>query len=126
MFYRLGTSVGQRGKIRRSDVRFLMGTQNFFFVLSSSQDEKTSFSISLSTSPLTIFFVLLFTKYSARIIYFIFFPISTIYLKMNERGKEENDFKKSQRQVRSCSSLGNHIRLNTRNTSYQPSSRSKL
>ena len=75
MFFRLVTSVGQRKKfwvpmrnqtsdlwictlmlylyqwqssgaqIQRSEVRFLMGTQNFFFVPRSWQDENTSFLI---------------------------------------------------------------------------------
>ena len=36
--------ASERG-IRRSEVRFLMGTQNFFFVPRSWQDEKTSFLI---------------------------------------------------------------------------------
>ena len=39
----LSGRASERG-IQRSEVRFLMGTQNFFFVPRSWQDEKTSFS----------------------------------------------------------------------------------
>ena len=43
---------------RRSEVSFLMGTQNFFFVPRSWQDEKTPSSIFLPCSKLTIFLIL--------------------------------------------------------------------
>ena len=64
--FRLVTSVGQRKKLwvpmssfskfiwLASEDRFLMGTQNFFLVPRSWQDAKTSFSISLPSSTLTI------------------------------------------------------------------------
>ena len=45
---------------RRSEVRFLMGTQNFSFVPRSWQDAKISFSISLPSSKLAISLIPIF------------------------------------------------------------------
>ena len=52
------TELELEHRIWRSEVYFLMGTQNFFFVQGSWQDEKTSLSISSRSSKLTISLIL--------------------------------------------------------------------
>ena len=47
----------ERG-IRRTEVRFLMGTQNFYCFTLVTRQNKTSFSSSLPSSKLTIFLIL--------------------------------------------------------------------
>ena len=44
-----------------------MGKQNFFFVLCSWQDKKTSFSISLPSSKLTISLISIYKHYAINI-----------------------------------------------------------
>ena len=55
----LSSRATKRG-IWRSEIRFLMGTQNFSFVPRSWQDEKVSFSISLPSSKLAISLIPIF------------------------------------------------------------------
>ena len=62
-------SVAKASKpgIRRSEVRFLMRTQDFFFVPRSWQDEKKFFSIPLPSSKLTISLISIYKQYTIDI-----------------------------------------------------------